>query len=174
MLAPSAIASVAVRHRRSQRLDHPRRALLDEPGGVDRARFVDLVVDLAQRLELAVEQDRLVEQELVRVLGRLVEQVALVAQRGGQAHHDLLADRVDRRVGDLREQLLEVGEQRRRLVGEHGQREVVAHRADRLLGLDRHRREQHAQVLLRVAERPLAQPQRLVGERHFARTAGAA
>ena len=31
----------------------------------------------------------------------------------------------------------------------------------------RHRREQHAQVLLRVAERALAQAQRLVGERHL-------
>ncbi len=99
------------------------------------------------------------------MLGGLVEQVALVAQARGQAHHDFLANRVDRRVGDLREQLLEVGEQRRRLVGEHRQREVVAHRADRLGAVDRHRREQHPQVLLRVAERALAQVQRLVGER---------
>ena len=30
-----------------------------------------------------------------------------------QAHHDLLADRIDRRVGDLCEQLLEVREERR-------------------------------------------------------------
>ena len=47
----------------------------------------------------------------------------------------LLADRVDRRVGDLREQLLEVGEQRRLAVGEHRQRGVVAHARDRLLAL---------------------------------------
>ena len=147
----------------------PAGALGDRPGDVDRPRFVDVVVDVAQRLELAVEQDRLFEQQLVRVLGRLVEQVALVAQAGREAHHDFLADRVDRRVGDLREELLEVGEQRRRLVGEHRQREVVAHRADRLGAVDRHRRQQHPQVLLGVAEGALAQPQRLVGERHFVR-----
>ena len=46
-------------------------------------------------------------------VGRLVEQVALGADAGADAHHDRLADRVDRRVGDLREELLEVVEQRR-------------------------------------------------------------
>jgi len=74
------------------------------------------VFDVAQGLQLAVEQNRLVQQQLVRVLGGLVEQVALVAQARRQAHHDFLAERVDRRVGHLGEQLLEVGEQRRRLV----------------------------------------------------------
>ena len=43
------------------------------------------------------------------VLGRLVEQVALRADRRAQAHHERLALRVDRRVRDLREVLLEVG-----------------------------------------------------------------
>ena len=52
------------------------------PGDVDRVRLEDVVGDVAQRLELVVEQDRLVEHELVGVLGRLVEQVALAAERG--------------------------------------------------------------------------------------------
>ena len=97
-------------------LDRPAHAgcaLLGGPGDVERQRFVHVVLDVAKRLELAVEQDRLVEQELVRVLGGLLEQVALVAEARREAHHDLLADRVDRRVGHLREQLLEVREQRR-------------------------------------------------------------
>ena len=162
MLTPSAIASRALAADAVDRRVHARGSLGDRPGDVDRARRVDGVGDVAQRLELAVQQDRLFQMELVGVLGRLVEQVALVAQAGRQAHHDLLADRVDRRVGDLGEQLLEVGEQRRRLVGEHRQREIVAHRPDRLGPLDGHRREQHAQVLLGVAERALAQGQRLV------------
>src|SRR3712207_7983886 len=54
-----------------------------------------------------------------------------------------------------REELLEVGEEGRRLVGQDGQRQVVAHGPDRLLALGGHRREQDAQVLLRVAEREL-------------------
>ena len=133
----------------------------DRPGDVERVGLEDRGVDLAQLLELVRAQDRRLHRQLMRVLGRLVEQVALGADAGGDAHHDRLADRVDRRVGDLREQLLEVGEQRRLAVGEDGQREVVAHRADRLGGARRGRAEQHAQVLLRVAERQLAQAQRL-------------
>jgi hypothetical protein len=68
-------------------------------------------------------------------------------------------------VRHLGEQLLEVGEQRRRLVGEHREREVVAHRADGLGAVDGHRRQQHPQVLLGVAERALAQVQGLLGQR---------
>jgi len=96
MLTPSAIASWASAQTRASR--------------------ELLVGDVAQRLELAVEQDRLLQRQLVRVLGSLAEQVQLGAEARRQAHHDFLADRVDRRVGDLGEQLLEVGEQRRRLV----------------------------------------------------------
>ena len=149
------------------RLLHARLPLRHRPGDVEGPRFVDVVFDVPQRLELAVQQDRLFEQQLVGVLGGLFEQVALVAEAGREAHHDLLADRVDRRVGDLREQLLEVREQRRGLVGEDRQREVVAHRPDRLGAFDRHRREQHPQVLLAVAEGPLAQVQGLFGDRHL-------
>ena len=76
-------------------------------------------------------------------------------------HHYALADRVDRRVRDLREQLLEVREQRRLAVGQDGQRGVVAHARHGLLGLRRHRRDDHPQVLLRVAERELLGAQRL-------------
>ena len=140
---------------------HARRAVGDRPGDVDRARVEDVVVDLAQLLELVVADDRLVHHELVRMLGRLGEQVALGAHAGAQAHHDQLADRVDRRVGHLREELLEVGEERRLAVGHDRERRVVAHRADRLLGVGGHRRQQHPQVLLGVAEGELARAQRL-------------
>ena len=46
-------------------------------------------------------------------------------------------------------------------VAQHGEREVVAHRADRLLALGRRRRQQDLHVLLRVAERELERAQRL-------------
>ena len=48
------------------------------------------------------------------------------------------------------------------MVGEHSQPEVVAHRPDGLDPFGRHRREQHAQVLLGVVVRALAQVQGLV------------
>ena len=56
----------------------------------------------------------------------------------------LLADRVERRVRHLREELLEVLVEQPRLVREHRQRRVGAHRADRLLAARRHRRDQHS------------------------------
>jgi hypothetical protein len=63
------------------------------------------------------------------------EQVRLRADEGHERHHEFLADRIDRRVGDLREQLLEVVVQRLVLVRQHGQRRVVAHRADAFLAV---------------------------------------
>ncbi len=144
-----------------ERLQHALGPVGDRPRDVERVGAEDLGVDLAQLLQLGVAQDRRLHAELVGVLGRLVEQVLLGADAGRHAHHHGLADRVDRRVGDLREELLEVGEQQRRLLREHGQRRVVAHRADRLLALRRGRREQDAQVLLGPAERALQRGQRL-------------
>ena len=82
----------------------------------------------------------------------------------------MLADRVDRRVRDLGEALLEVAEESRRLLGEHRERQVVPHRAGRLLGVARHGREQDAEVLLREAEGELAALE-LIGRRRRGRGA---
>ena len=77
-----------------------------------------------------------------------------------EAHHELLADRVDRRVRDLREVLLEVGVEQLRLRRERRDRRVGAHRADRLGAGHRHRLHQKVEVFLRVAEGLLAIEQR--------------
>ena len=94
-----------------------------------------------------------------------VEQVRPGPDDRDQAHDQFLADRIDRRVGHLREVLLEVREQELRLVGQRRDRRVVAHGADRLFAGRRHWRHQDFQVLLRVAERLLAIEQRQVGNR---------
>ena len=110
----------------------------------------------AQFLQVAVGQDRVRQLQRVAVLRRLVQDVALGADVAGQRHDQLFADRIDGRVGDLGEELLEVVEQRLRLVGEAGQRRVGAHGADRLLAVRGHGREDHLQVLVGVAEGALA------------------
>ena len=77
-----------------------------------------------------------------------------------QRHHQRLADRIDRRIGDLGEVLLEVVVQQLRLARQHGERRVGAHRADRIVAVLRHRLEEELDVLLRVAERLLLVQQR--------------
>ena len=99
----------------------------------------------------------------------MAQQVRPRPDHRDQRHHQLLADRIDRRVGDLREILLEVVVQQLRLVRQHGERRVGAHRADRIVAFQRHRLEEELNVLLRVAERLLLVQQR---GRSFGRAGG--
>ena len=131
------------------------------PREVDRACAEDVRVDSTKPLELLVAQDRVVDHELPRMLRRLVEQVSLRPDKRLLAHHDRLADRVDRRIRHLREELLEVGVEERPAIREHGERRVVPHRADGLFGVRRERRQHHLHVLLRVAEQQLQAAKRL-------------
>ena len=128
------------------------------------------VRNTAQFLEIPIGQDRMLQLQRVAVLRRLVEDVALVPDVAGERHHQLFANRIDRRIRDLREELLEVVEQRLRLVGKTRQRRVGAHRADRFFAVDRHRRHQRADVFVGVAEGALPLNERLeVGAVHTRR-----
>ena len=121
------------------------------------------MADAADLLEILVGEDRLAHLEPLAAGGALeVEDVRPRPDERDEAHHELLADRVDRRVRDLGEVLLEVGVEELRLVGERRDRRVGAHRADRLLAGDGHRLHQELQVLLGVAEGLLAIEQRHV------------
>ena len=88
-------------------------------------------------------------------LRRRLEQIAARADHRFRRGDDLLADGVDRRIGHLREQLLEIIVEQLRLVREHRQRRVRAHRAERLHAVVRHRADDEAQVLEGVAKRLL-------------------
>ena len=91
--------------------------------------------------------------ERVAVLRRLIQNVALGADVADERHHQLFADGVDGRIGDLREELLEVVEQRLRAVGEAGQRHIGAHGADRLFALGAHGRRAGCAGPLRCSRR---------------------
>ena len=161
MFAPPASASSASAQMRSTASSSP-------AGPSSTGQVVSIVcarktlrVDLAQPLELVVAQDRVRDHELACMLRCLVQQVALRADARFDAHHDGLADRVDRRVRHLGEELLEVRVEHRPPLGEDRQRQVVAHRPDRLLRVPRERSEDHLHVVLRVAEGELTLAQRL-------------
>ena len=112
-------------------------------------------VHAADTRELLVGDDRILQLEAAAIRRLRVQQVAFGAEARLGRGDDLLADAVDRRVRDLREQLLEVVVQQARPGREHGQRRVVAHRAHGLDAVARHRRQDDALVLERVAERDL-------------------
>ena len=161
MFAPPASAPSASAQMRSSAAPEAVGSFVERPRRVDRVRAEDVRLDLAQPLELVVAQDRVLDDELARMLRRLVEQVVLGADARLHAHDDRLANRVDGRVRHLREELLEVRVEERLARGEDGERRVVAHRPDRLLGVARERREHDRHVLLRVAEQKLPAAERL-------------
>ena len=73
-------------------------------------------------------QDRLLNLDSYRrVQVEAVEQVGLRSDEGDERHDHVLADRVDRRIGNLREELAEILVERLVLLGEHRKRRVVAH-----------------------------------------------
>ncbi len=94
------------------------------------------------------------------------QQVALGADRGHDAGHQLLADGVQRRVGDLREELGEVVVHEPGTGRQHGDGRVGAHRAERFGAGARHRTEEDLQLLLGVAEGLLPALHRVVGVDH--------
>ena len=148
-----------------ERRRHAGRTLFRLVGDVERLG-VETVLDMADRadlLEIAIGQDRLAHLEPLQPgIADQVEDVRPRSDERHQAHHQLLADRIDRRVGDLREVLLEIGVEQLRLVRHRRDRRVGAHRADGFLAGRRHRRHQEPGVFLGVAEGLLAIEQRHV------------
>ncbi len=119
-------------------------------------------VERADAFQLLVGEDRGRDLELVAGVGLGLEEVPLRTDRGLDPHDDLLADRVHGRVRDLREELLEVPVEELGLLGEHGQRSVGAHGADRLATGRGHGVDDGLEVLRGVAEGLLAPQHRLV------------
>ena len=138
---------------------------LDDERTVVSAEHLGLVEPLELRHLVGVDDGQR-DQDLLGVQLGILQQVRLGADGGFERGDDLLALPVQRRVGDLRELLVEVVEQHAAALGEHRQRVVVAHRAQRLLAGVGHRREQHLEVFLGVAERALTTLHGLAGMAH--------
>ena len=107
----------------------------------------------SQRRDLLRQQDRALELEQAR-RARASPRASSAARpdQRPQRHHQLLAERVDRRVGDLGEALLEVGVEQARHPREDRHRGVVAHREDRVLALGAHRADDELDLFGGVAE----------------------
>ena len=126
----------------------------------------------AQLFQIAIGQNGMRQLERVAVFRRLIEDVALRADVADQRHHQLFANGIDGRIGDLREELLEVVEERLGAIGQAGQRHVGSHGADRLFARGAHGREQDAQIFFAVAAGALAAQQGFGIGRDHARRLG--
>ena len=173
MFSPARTACLGALAELVERLAHAGGAVVGAIGDVERdgaELVVGDVADAADALQVLVGEDRMRSLEPLLLRGAFeVEQVRPRPDEGHERHDQLLADRVDRRVGHLREVLLEIGVQQLRPVGQRRDRRVGAHRADRLLAGLRHRRHQELDALLRVAEGLLAIEQADIGARLRAR-----
>ena len=97
-------------------------------------------------------KDRVVDLHDAAVRALLLEKVSVGADVDGRICDNLLTERVDRRVRDLREQLLEVIEQRLVLLGEDRKRNIVSHGCCRLDAIGRHRKNRVVDILVGIAE----------------------
>ena len=112
-------------------------------------------VDVAQPLELLVAEDGTFQSNLVATFRLRIQQVPFRADGRVRRRDDFFADTINRRIGDLREQLLEIVVEQLRFVRQHCQRRVRAHGTERLHGVSGHGRQQDTQVFKRVAKRLL-------------------
>ena len=119
---------------------------------------------MPQLRQLIVVDDGIADLDLPARLGQRIEQVAFRPDRRPHHGDQFLADGIERRIGDLREELLEVVVEQARAIRQHRQRGVGAHRADRLLAAGRHRRQQDPEIFLRIAEPLLASQHGLVAD----------
>ena len=115
-------------------------------------RIVAKAIDLAQLLQLVVFEDRSLQSDLATTLRLGYQQVALGTDLGLGRSDELLAQRIEWRIGNLSEMLFEIAVQQLRTLGQNRQRRIVAHRANRILEHLYHWFEKDAQVLESVAE----------------------
>ena len=108
-------------------------------------------VEVHQRTPLGRRNHRRTEDHTGSVLRGFLEDVALGTEADFQGHDDGFTQRVDRRVGDLRELLAEVVVWRANTLRQHGHWRVITHRTYGFVAL----LAQRAQHLVALFERDL-------------------
>ena len=115
---------------------------------------------LTDRGQLALVQNRSLEMDHRRGLRLGLQGRTALTEMHLKAHHELFAQGVNRRVGDLRESLLEIVVEKMWLVGEHRQRDVISHAVSGLFAEGSHVLDDHVEVFGGEAHRRL-QPEQI-------------
>ena len=111
----------------------------------------------ADAQKVSVGQNGLFQPQHGAVLRLVLQQVAVAAHVYRRIGDDFLPNGVDRRVGDLREELPEIGKQHLMLFRKHGQRNIRPHGSRRLRAGTGHGKDDLLHVLVGIAE-SLVQP----------------
>ena len=120
-----------------------------------------IAIDMADFFHFEKIDDRLADFKAQRRIQLVdAEEIRFRPDERHQRRHQFFADRIDRRIGDLRKELLEIMVERLVLVGQNRQRRIIAHRAGGLFAVHCHRRHQEFEVFLRVSECLLTVEQR--------------
>ena len=151
-----------------KRIAHSGSTLFHRKSHVERLgvkRVFDMA-DATDFFEITVGQNWLAHfQTLAACIAVEIKQVWTRADKRHQAHHQFFADRVNRRIGHLREVLLEVGVKQLGLIRQNRDRRIGSHRTHSLLPRCRHGCQQQLEVLGRVTKRLLPVEQRHVRAR---------
>ncbi len=97
-------------------------------------------------------ENRVIHLQYATVLRLFIQKIAVGADVDRCIRHDLLTERVNGRIRNLCEQLLEVIEQQLMLARENRQRHIVSHRSRRLHAVFRHGQNSAADILVGIAE----------------------
>ena len=120
--------------------------------GAEAAGLKAHTIDRTDAVELFLVEQRALQAHQLASGAGVLEQVAVIAQiERGRGDH-MLAQGVDRRVRDLREQLIEVVVERACLLGQAGQRRIDAHRGERGLALLGHGAHDLVDIVPVIAE----------------------
>ena len=97
-------------------------------------------------------QNRMIDLQHAAVLRLLIQKVSIGTNVNRGIRDHLLTQGIDRGIGNLGKQLLEIIEQQLVLSGEHGKRNIMSHRGRGLHAVLCHREDVIPHVLIRVAE----------------------
>ena len=99
----------------------------DVIGYRDNSAFQTFLVQRFNLEHIRLGEDRIFDFQNVAVLGTLLEDIAVLAYVNARVGNDFLADSVKRRISYLCEELVEVVEERRRLLVERRERNITSH-----------------------------------------------
>ena len=127
------------------------------------------MVEVAQLVEVFIQEHGMLQLQLGAVKMRFVKKVALAADEAHERHDQMFPVGVDGWIGDLGEELLEIVVEKLRAVRQHGKGGVVPHGKYGFLGVLRHGLQHDGDLFAAVAVEPLTRKKRSPVDAHRTR-----